>query len=258
MDETELLFERDGGVATLTLNRPSARNAINVSLARALMEASITCDEDDSIRCVVLTGAGRMFCPGGDVFDFAQAGSKMPMLIKELTAYLHMAIARFARMNKPLVTAVNGAAAGAGLGLAVLGDIALAARSAHFSLAYRTIGLSPDGGATWLLPRLMGLRRAQEFAFTDKRVSADEAATLGLVTRVVADDELVEQTNVLARALAASATRATGRTRELLLSSFNSSLETQMELEARAIAEGGRDTEGQERVAALLAKLNNR
>ena len=140
-----LRFERSGGVATLTLNRPEAANAIDLGLARALMEASIACDEDDGIRCVVLTGAGRMFCAGGDVGAFAASGDQVAALLKELTAYLHMAISRFMRMGKPMVTAINGAAAGAGFSLALLGDIALASRSANFALAYGGLGLSPDG-----------------------------------------------------------------------------------------------------------------
>jgi 2-(1,2-epoxy-1,2-dihydrophenyl)acetyl-CoA isomerase len=249
-----LLFERDGAVAKLTLNRPEAGNSINVPLARALMEASIVCDEDDTIRCVLLTGAGRLFCAGGDIGGFSAAGEQIPSLLKELTAYLHMAISRFMRMGKPLVTAVNGAAAGAGFSLALLGDITLAARSAKFTLAYGGIGLSPDGGSTWLLPRLVGMRRAQELALTNKRVSAEEAAALGLVTRTVDDDALAGEAASVAAQLAGSATRALGRTRNLLLSSFSASLEEQMELEARAIAASGRDSEGREGVAAYIAK----
>ena len=180
-----VLFARAGAVATLTLNRPKAGNAINLELARALMERAIVCDEDESIRCVVLTGAGRMFCAGGDVTDFATAGEGTGALFKNLTAYLHMAVSRLARMRKPLLTAINGPAAGAGLSLAILGDLALAARSAHFTVAYPAIGLSPDGASTWLLPRLVGLRRAQELMLLNKRVGADEAAAMGLITRCV-------------------------------------------------------------------------
>jgi len=254
MTEVPLLVKQDGGIAILTLNRPDVGNAIDVPLARALMEAAIACSEDDTIRCVVLTGAGRTFCAGGDVGCFASAGSAFPSLLKELTAYLHMAIARFSRMGKPFVTAVNGAAAGAGLSLAILGDIAIAARSAKFVLAYGAIGLSPDGGSTWLLPRLLGLRAAQEFALTNKRLSADEAAAMGLVTRAVDDDQLAQEMMATALSFANSATRSLGRTRTLLLSSFGNSLEEQMELEAQAIAESGRDREGREGVAAFFAK----
>ena len=204
MSDASLLMERDGSVARLTLNRPAAANSINVALARALMEASIVCDEDDSIRCVLLTATGRMFCAGGDVTDFANAGEDVPKLLKEITSYLHAAIAHFARMNKPLVTAVNGPAAGAGFSLAMLGDLVLASRSAHFTLAYTAIGLSPDGGATWLLPRLVGLRRAQEMALTNRRLSADDAAAAGLITRAVDDASLLGGAIALGHPLGAS------------------------------------------------------
>ena len=254
MSEQPILFERGGAVARLTLNRPQMGNAIDLPLAKALMEAAITCDEDDGIRCVVLTGAGRMFCAGGDISGFKAAGDGVPALLKELTSYLHMAVSRFARMGKPLVTVINGPAAGAGFSLAILGDIALAARSAHFTLAYTAIGLTPDGGATWLLPRLVGLKRAQELTLTNRRLTADEAAEMGLITRVVENEALNSEAAATAAQLSASATRALGRTRNLLLSSFGNGLEEQMELESRSIADSGRDTEGREGITAFLAK----
>lgn len=249
-----LLFERQGAIARLTLNRPAVANAIDVPLARALMEASTVCDEDESIRCVVLTGTGRFFCAGGDVDAFAQVGDGIAPLLKHLTAYLHMAIARLARMHKPLITAINGPAAGAGLSLAMLGDIALAARSAHFTPAYTAIGLSPDAGCTWLMPRLVGLRRAQEMILMNKRVAAEEAASLGLVTRALDDAAFESEVAAVAEHLAATATPALGKTRNLLLSSFDSSLEAQMEAEARAITEASRTAQGRERLAAFVAR----
>jgi 2-(1,2-epoxy-1,2-dihydrophenyl)acetyl-CoA isomerase len=254
MSDDSLLFEREGGVATLTLNRPDKGNAIDPPLARALLDAAITCSSDPTIRCVVLTGAGRMFCAGGDVALFASAGDRMPALVEELTGYLHAATSRLMRMDKPLVTAINGAAAGAGLGLALLGDIALAARSAKFTMAYTAIGLSPDGGSTWFLPRLIGLRRAQELALTNRRLSADEAVSLGLVTHAIDDGALGHEAAVIAAQLATSATRALGRTRNLLLSSSETSLEEQMALEAKAILASSRDSESDDGIAAFLAK----
>jgi 2-(1,2-epoxy-1,2-dihydrophenyl)acetyl-CoA isomerase len=256
MNDTEspLLFARENGIARLTLNRPKVGNAIDVPLARALMEAAIECDEDETIRVVTLTGAGRLFCAGGDVGGFAAAGDKIPNLLKELSAYVHSAVARFSRMGKPMLTIINGPAAGAGFNLSLLGDIALAASSAHFTLAYTAIGLSPDGGSTWLLPRLVGLRRAQEFALLNKRVSAQEAAELGMITRMVDDASLVEEAEAIAQQLAASATRALGRTRNLLANSFSNALEEHLEQESRNIAAAGRDSEGREGVAAFLAK----
>lgn len=254
MTEDILKFAQVGSVATLTLNRPDHANSIDVPLARALMEASIRCDEDDSIRCVVMTGAGRMFCSGGDVGEFSKAGDGLPSLLKALTGHLHSAISRFARMPKPFITAVNGPAAGAGFSLAILGDIVIASHSAKFTLAYSKIGLPPDGGSTWLLPRLVGLRRAQELAIASRLILAQEAQALGLVTRVVDAGRLAEEAAAEALSLAESASRAIGRTRNLLLSSFSSSLEEQMEAEARAIAAAARDPEGREGVAAYIEK----
>ena len=254
MTDRSLLIERQGAVITLTLNRVETGNAINLDLARALMEAAILCDEDDTIKCVVLTGAGKMFCVGGDVTSFAAAQDGVPALLKEMTAHLHSAISRFSRMGKPLVTAINGPAAGAGFSLAILGDVALASRAAHFTLAYGAIGLSPDGGATWLLPRLIGLRRTQELVLTNKRVSSDAAERLGLVTRVVDDASFAAEVDALAGQLAASATQSLGRARNLLISSFDTSLETQMELEARAIAACARGAEARAGISAFLAK----
>ncbi|HSX57388.1 MAG TPA: enoyl-CoA hydratase/isomerase family protein, partial [Sphingomonas sp.] len=131
-----VLLEREGGVARITLNRPDVGNALDIPMARELLEAAIAVDEDDAVRCVVLTGAGKLFCAGGDVGAFAGAGDRLPGFLKEITASLHTAQQRFARMDKALVTAINGSVAGAGVGLAMLGDIALASPKASFTLAY--------------------------------------------------------------------------------------------------------------------------
>ena len=185
-------FSCEGAIATLTLDRPQAGNAIEIPMAREFMELAIRCEGDAAIRCVVLTGAGKLFCGGGDVAAFANAGDQLPEFLREITSYLHAGIAALARMDKPLVVAVNGSAAGAGIGLAIMGDVVLCDPAASFSLAYTGIGLTPDGGTTWLLPRLIGLRRAQELCLTNRKVRADEAASLGLVTRVVGECELAE------------------------------------------------------------------
>ncbi|MDB5722738.1 MAG: enoyl-CoA hydratase [Alphaproteobacteria bacterium] len=253
MSEGEpLRLEVKGGVGRITLTRPQSGNTIDVAMARALMEAALAVDEDDEVRAVVLTGEGKLFCGGGDVQTFASAGDSVPARIKEITGPLGVAVARLARMNKPLLTLINGPAAGAGLSLAVLGDIALAARTAHFTMAYTAIGLTPDGGASWLLPRLVGLRRAQELVLTNRRLSADEAAEWGLITRVV--DDLAGEGARVAAQLAVGATSALGSARRLLLSSFDTSLETQMELEARSISDHARTPHGREGIAAFLAK----
>lgn len=259
-DDTPLLVERSGSVVRLVLNRPKAGNAINVEMAKALMDAAIECDEDPTVRCVVLTGAGRMFCVGGDVKLFSSAGDRIPHLLKELTSYLHSAVSRLARMQKPLITVINGPAAGAGFSLALLGDIALASQEASFTLAYGKLGLSPDGGSTWLLPRLIGLRRAQELMLTDPTLTARQAVDLGLVTRVceATDNDpassLHIQSATLAETLARGGVQAWGLTRELLLSSYGAALESHLEAEARAIAIAGRGAESREGIAAFVER----
>jgi 2-(1,2-epoxy-1,2-dihydrophenyl)acetyl-CoA isomerase len=250
----KLLLERDGAIARIVLNRPEAGNAVDLELGQAFLDAAIECDEDDSIRCVVLTANGRMFCVGGDISSFGAAGDRIGVLLKQLTGMAHSAMARLARMNKPLLTVINGPAAGIGLGLAVLGDIVIAARSAHFTAAYTAIGVTPDGGATWMLPRLIGVRRAQEMLLLNKRVSADDAAAIGLITRAVDDDALAEEANKLAQTLARSATQALARTRNLIVDGLDAGFERQMEAESRSIAAAGQGAEGREGIRAFLEK----
>ena len=241
-------------VAVLTLSRPYTGNAIDQEMADSLLKAALACASDQSVRAVLLTGKGRSFCVGGDVKAFAAAGPGAAALVQELTASLHMAVARLARMDKPLVTAINGAAAGAGFGLAILGDVALGARSAKFAMAYGAIGLTPDGGATWLLPRLVGYRQAQRLALTGARIDAVEAERIGLITRAIDDADLQAEAFALAANLAQGPRRAFARTRALLQQALSNGLETQLELEAQGIAEAVGLPEGQEGIAAFVAR----
>lgn len=241
-------------VATITLDRPEVGNAIDIPMARELMELAIRCEGDAAIRCVVLTGAGKLFCGGGDVAGFSAAGDALPEYLREITAYLHAAISVFARMAKPLAVAVNGAAAGAGIGLAVMGDVVLCDPSASFSLAYTGIGLTPDGGTTWLLPRLVGLRRAQELCLTNRKVKAEEAAAIGLVTRVVEAGRLTEETAALAAQFIKGATSALGATRRMLVESYSNTLEAQLSLESQTISAQSRNADGREGITAFLEK----
>lgn len=242
------------GVATITFNRPRAGNALTMQMGQELMEASIRCDDDPEVRAVVLTGAGRMFCVGADLKHFPPAGPKMATEIKVLTTWLHAAISRFARMNAPLICAVNGTAAGAGMSLALIGDMALAAESAQFTMAYSRIALTPDCSATYYLPRLVGFRRAFELYLTNQRLSASEAETWGLVNRVVADDALTAETQVLAAQLAAGPTQAIGATKRLFHNAWTESLESQMEQETRTIANAARCPEAAEGLKAFFEK----
>jgi len=254
MQYENLRFDLADGVATITLNRPDAANAIDLALGRELMHAAIRCDEDPAVRAVLLTGAGKMFCAGGDLKSFAAQGDALPALLKELTTYLHAATSRFTRMAAPLVVAVNGTAAGAGFSLAVSGDLVLIAESAKLAMAYTAAGLSPDGSSTWFLPRLIGLRRTQELMITNRRLSAAEALQWGLATQVVPDAALAETAAGFAKQLATGPTRAYGTVKSLLASTFSESLETQMELEARGIAAMASGADGREGIEAFVAK----
>lgn len=247
-----ILLDIADDIARVTLNRPDAGNAIDLPMARALLDAAIRCDHDPTVRCVVLTGAGRMFCTGGDIGGFQAAGDRADAYLSELAGTMTLALSRLARMAKPLLMLVNGPAAGAGLSIAIAGDVVLAGPSAHFTSAYTAIGLVPDCGLTWWLPRIVGYRRAQDMIVTNRRVVAEEAVTIGLVTRLA--DDLDAEGAQTARALASSATGAIGEVRRLLLDSYSASLETQSEREGRAIAFAGVDYEGREGVAAFLDK----
>ncbi len=218
------------------------------------MAAAIRCDEDPAIRAVVLTGAGKVFSVGGDIPSFVKAGDGLAALTKQMTVSLHAAVSRFARMDAPLICAVNGVAAGGGLGLVCCSDLAIAAESARFSSSYTRNGLSPDTSTTYFLPRLVGWRRAQDLVLTNRVLSAAEALEWNLVTRVVPDAELLSEANALAEELAGGATRAYGAAKELLLRSAAETLETQMEFEARRIADMARTEDVREGIEAFLAK----
>jgi 2-(1,2-epoxy-1,2-dihydrophenyl)acetyl-CoA isomerase len=249
-----ITIARDAQIATVTLNRPDAFNALNLGLGRELFTASIELDEDPDVRCVVVTGSGKSFCAGGDVKDFADHLPRVGVLIKELTTYLHGAISRFCRSDKPVIMAVNGIAAGGGLSLALSGDLVLATESARFTMAYSRIAATPDGSSSYFLPRLIGIRRAMELYFTNRVLSAREALDWGLVTRVYPDAEFKAGVETLARELAQGPSKAFGGAKRLFHESTWQSLETQMELEAQAIAASGRTEDFAAGVTAFAGK----
>jgi 2-(1,2-epoxy-1,2-dihydrophenyl)acetyl-CoA isomerase len=243
-----------GQVRTITLNRPDVFNAMSLPLGRELFHASLEADEDPEVRCVVITGTGKAFCAGGDIKEFVDNLSRIGVHVKELTTYLHGAISRLARSDKPVVMAVNGVAAGAGLSLALAGDLVVAAESARFTMAYSKIAATPDGSSSYFLPRLVGLHRAMELYFTNRVLSAREAETWGLVTRVVPDAELRSAVDALARDLAQGPSKAFGAAKRLFHQSTWESLETQMELEAQAIAASGHSEDFRAGVTAFAQK----
>ena len=247
-------WDLSDGVATITFNRPRAANSLTRQMGQELMDASIRCDDDPEVRAVVLTGAGRMFCVGADLKQFPPAGPKMATEIKLLTTYLHAAVSRFVRMDAPLICSVNGTAAGAGMSLALIGDLTLASESARFTMSYSRVALTPDCSATYYLPRLVGFRRALELSLTNRMLSAAEAEAWGLINRVVAKDALAAETQALAAQLAAGPTQVLGATKRLYHDAWTESLESQMEQETRAITSAARGPEAAEGLAAFLKK----
>lgn len=253
-DFETILLSRTDGVATITLNRPDAANGINPTLARELAAAALACDQDESVRCVILTAIGKMFCAGGDLKSVGDQPATAAAKIKAMADDLHRATSTFARMEKPFVVAVTGTAAGAGFSLAVTGDFVIAAESAKFTMAYTAAGLSPDGSSSYFLPRIIGVRKTTDLMMTNRRLSAQEAMEWGLVNQVVADDGVQDAARELAEKLAGGPTDAFGVVKKLLLCSFDNSLETQMELEGREISARAGSPNGQEGVQAFLEK----
>ena len=252
MSKTVLLDVRDG-VATVTLNRPDAANALNMECGRDLLEAALAVEFNPAVRAVVVTGAGRHFCFGGDLNGMAVQGEAVSGYLNELTTCIHAAISCFTRMKPPVIAAVNGTAAGGGVGLVCMTDLAVAGRSSRFSLAYTGVALAPDCSTSFLLPRIVGRRRALELFLTNRALSADEALAWGLVNQVVDDGEVLAQAQSLAARFAAGPTESYGAVKRLMDAS-DPGLEAQLALEGRVIAAQAVTAQGREGVAAFLAK----
>jgi 2-(1,2-epoxy-1,2-dihydrophenyl)acetyl-CoA isomerase len=242
------------GIATVTLPRPDAYTALDLQLARELHDAIIESSEDEAVRVVVLTGTGRAFCAGGDVKGFCDTIDTIGAHVKRMTTELHGAVSRMIRMPKPVISAVNGVAAGGGMSLALAGDLILATESARFTMAYTQIGASPDGSSTFTLPRLVGVKRALELTLLNPVLSAQEAKEWGIVNRVFPDDQFQAEVQNIAAQLAQGPTLAYGRTKALFYSSTSETLETQMEYETLHIAASGKTADFREGVAAFAEK----
>jgi len=249
-----LIYDITDQVGVITFNRPDAANAMSPECAAELNDVSLEIEADRNVRAVVITGAGKMFCAGGDLSAFAAAGEGARSLILRMTGDLHLGLSRLARNDAPVIAAVNGTAAGAGFSLVMSCDLAISAESAVYTMAYTRAGLSPDGSSTYYMPRKIGDRRSRELMLTNRVLNAAEALQWGVVNQVVADDQVLAESMQLAAELAAGPTQAFGQVKALLNASFDHSLESQMELEARAIAHMITTQDGQEGVNAFLQK----
>lgn len=250
-----ILFELSEGIARLTLNRPERLNSFNVRMHEEVREAFGRVAGDSSARVLVIAGAGRGFCAGQDLGDRAVApGAAPPDLGVSIERDYKPLVLALRRLPLPVIAAVNGVAAGAGANLALACDLVIAARSASFVQAFSKIGLIPDTGGTWLLPRLLGQARAMGLALLGEKLPAAQAAEWGLIWRCVDDSELAGEVDSLARALACAPTRGLARTKQAMYEGWSRTLEAQLDVERDFQRELGRSADYAEGVAAFLAK----
>ena len=256
MTETQadpIRFEVSGGVAVLTLDRPATLNAIDADFARALGAAIGRAEVTDGVRALVLRGAGSAFCAGGDVSKFNGREPHADVAGRAMF-HFHPAVLKLASARLPTVAAVHGAVAGAGIGLMLACDFVVAAANARFTLAYPKIGATIDGGASWFLPRLVGLRKAKELTMLSEHFDATMAEKLGLVNRVVAVEAFDEETAAFARKLAAGPTAAYATIKQLLGASFERGLAEQLDAERTAFVDMASSTDFSEGLDAFLGK----
>lgn len=248
----DLRVERDGAVATIVLDRPDALNALTVPLKEALLGAFSEVASDRAVRAVVLTGAGRAFCAGQDLRERLEPAA-LP-LADEIRARYNPLIRSMRELPKPIVGAINGVAAGAGASIAFACDMRIAAEGASFLLAFGRVGLIPDSGATWLLPRLVGAAKAAELALTTEPLSAMDAERFGLVAKVVPGEELLPDARALAARLAAGAPVALALTKQAIDRSWSATLDEQLETEADLQGRAGSTADHREGIAAFLER----
>jgi len=253
-----ILLARDGPVATLTLNRPAALNTLDAALMEALIAHTTALAADASVRCVVIKGAGRHFMAGGDLNFFSETlrlpATERQTVFESLIGRMHAAIENLHRMPAPVVASVRGAVAGFGLSLMCACDLALADDSAYFTSAYRNIGLTPDGGCTYSLARIVGVRKAMEIVLLGERFDAHEALRLGLVNRVVPAADLEAATAAIVQALMTGPARALANGKRLVNQSLQQTLSTQLRAEAASFGECAATADFAEGIAAFLGK----
>jgi 2-(1,2-epoxy-1,2-dihydrophenyl)acetyl-CoA isomerase len=258
----QLLVTVEEGIGRITVNRPEARNALTIAMRDALIDAVIAFGRDESIRCIVVAGTGDNFMAGGDLKNFAELArltkeERYDHFVKRIHTSQPLLVA-MREMSKPIVCAVQGAAAGFGFSLAMACDLVIASEEARFACSYIGIGTSPDGSGSYYLPQLVGVRRAMEIALLGEFVDAPTALAMGLVNRVVPRDRLEEESETIVRRLANGPTVGLGRTRRLLYAAADNSLPAQLALEARSFAECAASDDWVEGVSAFIEKRKPR
>jgi 2-(1,2-epoxy-1,2-dihydrophenyl)acetyl-CoA isomerase len=256
MTDQPVIYSVSDGVATITLNRPDAMNSLDVATKVALRDSVTEAADDPAVRCVVLTGSGRAFCVGQDLKEHIEIlrSASSDELFRTVPEHYNPTVKALATMNKPVVAAVNGVAAGAGASLAFACDFRLLADSAGFNLAFTGVALSCDTGASWTLPRLVGRAKALELLYFPRTIPAQEALDLGLATKVVAPEELEQEVAGLAQRLAAGPTVAFGAVRRSVEHSAGNDFETSLEFEAQMMALTGATEDHANAVSSFMAK----
>jgi 2-(1,2-epoxy-1,2-dihydrophenyl)acetyl-CoA isomerase len=249
-----ILTQQDGNILQITLNRPDAYNALNLDMMQRLGEALSSAATDHSIKGVLLTGKGKAFCAGGDLKWISQQSENAGSVLYRLALQFHLSIIEIRRMEKPVVAAINGIAAGGGFSLALACDFRVMGQSAMLRQAYTSSGLSIDGGGSFALPRLVGLARAMEIMAFDQPISSAQAHEWGLVTKVVPDEEVLSAALAMLNDLTKTALHSFAWSKKLMTNSFNNTLETQLELERQGISDCAVHPDGQEGIRAFVDK----
>jgi 2-(1,2-epoxy-1,2-dihydrophenyl)acetyl-CoA isomerase len=249
-----ILTQRHGSFLEIALNRPEAYNALNLEMMKQLGEALSSAAVDDSVEGIVLTGKGKAFCSGGDLRWISQQAENAGKVLYQLAPQFHLSIVEIRRMEKPVVAAINGIAAGGGFSLALACDFRVMGQSAGLRQAYTSSGLSMDGGGSFALPRLVGLARAMEILAFDEPISPARALEWGLVTKVVPDAQVLDEAIAMLEKLAHSSLHSFSWSKKLMTDSLNNTLETQLELERQGISNCAAHPEGQEGIRAFVEK----
>ncbi len=249
-------YEKSNGIGVITLNRPDVLNAVNERMGKELLDALRNADRDDEVRCLILTGRGRGFCAGEDIQDLRgqYERGENPKLGERLLHKYNPIIRRIRQMQKPVIAAVNGVAAGAGAGIAYSCDIRIASDNAKFIQAFIRVGLAPDSGTSFFLPRLVGFAKALELALTGDELTSKDAERFGLVSKVVPLEQLMTSARELAIKLAQGPTRAIGLTKRALNKSISSDLETVLEYESYLQEMAGATSDHIEAIRAFFEK----
>jgi len=249
-----ILTRRHGKILEVTLNRPEAYNALNLDMMNRLAEALSLGARDDSIKGVLITGKGKAFCAGGDLKWISQQKEEAGSVLYRLAPQFHLSILEIRRMEKPVVAAINGIAAGGGFSLALACDFRVMGQGASLRQAYTSSGLSIDGGGSFALPRLVGLARAMEIMAFDEPISSAQALEWGLVTKVVPDSEVLSESTVMLTRLSKTSLHSFAWSKKLMTNSLSSTLETQLERERQGISDCAAHPDGREGIQAFAEK----